>query len=290
MGTPAFMSPEQIRGAKDVDHRTDIWALGITLFQLLTGSVPFYANTYAKLVITITRDPTPEVSHIPPGLNAVLQRCLAKDRTQRYQTIAELAQDLEPFANDRGEATLIVQRCIGLVRAQQVRAGVQPQAPQMQAGPGYPQPAYAAQTGPQPPYGASQPMGLQPQGLQPMNPMATPAQGMQPMHALGTPAQGMPPGHQVNPMVTPAQGMPPSAYPGQPFHDATGPQLPPYAQYPNVPGSHATGPQLPATHATGAQLPATIAAAPTASTGKWLWLVLALLLIGGATVAAIVMR
>jgi serine/threonine protein kinase len=131
MGTPAYMSPEQLRGAKDVDHRGDIWSVGIMLFELTTGNVPFYGNTFAKLLMAISREPTPQLPMLPPGLAAAIDKCLAKDREQRYQSIAELARDLEPFAGSRDAANVIVQRCMRQGRIATPPAGLPVQAPRM---------------------------------------------------------------------------------------------------------------------------------------------------------------
>jgi serine/threonine-protein kinase len=134
MGTPAYMSPEQLRGAKDVDHRGDIWSVGIMLFQMTTGNVPFYGSTFAKLLMAISREPTPQLPMLPPGLSAAIERCLAKDREQRYPSVAELARDLEPFAGNRDAAHVIVHRLTGFKPHGQVAtppAGIAAQTPRV---------------------------------------------------------------------------------------------------------------------------------------------------------------
>jgi hypothetical protein len=102
MGSPLYMSPEQVRSAKDVDARADIWALGVILQELLVGTPPFHADTASALFAAIIADPPaplrqrrPDAS---PALEAVLARCLEKDRGRRYSNVAELAAALEPFA------------------------------------------------------------------------------------------------------------------------------------------------------------------------------------------------
>ena len=101
LGTPLYMSPEQARGEDDLDHRVDIWALGILLYECLTGEVPFRANNYLGIISQVlTHVPTPP-SKLRPELGisdaveSVVMRAMDKDRTRRYQTMAELERDLE---------------------------------------------------------------------------------------------------------------------------------------------------------------------------------------------------
>jgi serine/threonine-protein kinase len=101
LGTPLYMSPEQARGEEDLDHRVDIWALGVLLYECLTGEVPFRANNYLGIISQVlTHEPTPP-SKLRPELGiadaveAVVMRAMEKDRSRRYQTMAELERDLE---------------------------------------------------------------------------------------------------------------------------------------------------------------------------------------------------
>jgi tRNA A-37 threonylcarbamoyl transferase component Bud32 len=101
LGTPLYMSPEQARGEEDLDHRCDIWALGVLLYECLTGEVPFRANNYLGIISQVlTHEPTPP-SKLRPELGisgaveAVVMRAMAKDRARRYQTMAEVERDLE---------------------------------------------------------------------------------------------------------------------------------------------------------------------------------------------------
>jgi eukaryotic-like serine/threonine-protein kinase len=97
LGTPSYMSPEQLSGKK-VDGRSDIFSLGVTLYQLLTGSLPFTADSMATLMFKIANEPHPAASvvrpDLPAALNAVVDKALQKDLAQRYQRAGELAADL----------------------------------------------------------------------------------------------------------------------------------------------------------------------------------------------------
>ncbi|MDB4968741.1 MAG: hypothetical protein JWN44_4430 [Myxococcales bacterium] len=102
-GTPEYMSPEQARGDKP-DHRVDIYAAGCILYEMLTGDVPFHAETFMGVLTKhMFENPEPPsqrnpAAHIPPDVEAVCLKALAKDRDQRYQTMKEVAVALEACA------------------------------------------------------------------------------------------------------------------------------------------------------------------------------------------------
>ena len=102
MGTPAFMSPEQLRSTRHVDARADIWSMGTILFALVTGGPPYSGESTADIAAKIIRDPPPPLRALrpdaPEGLEAVITCCLEKDPEARYAGIAELAEALLPFA------------------------------------------------------------------------------------------------------------------------------------------------------------------------------------------------
>ncbi len=104
VGTPLYMSPEQIKDSKNVDARTDVWSLGVILYRLLAGRVPFPATTIAALAVAIaTEAPDPMTSSrpdLPAGLEAVVRRCREKDPARRYPTVVALSAALEPFVAD----------------------------------------------------------------------------------------------------------------------------------------------------------------------------------------------
>jgi eukaryotic-like serine/threonine-protein kinase len=99
LGSPAYMSPEQARGELDIDARTDIWALGVIMYEALTGRIPFDASNYnALMVAIITEGHTPVVElapEVPLELSALIDQCLEKNRNKRIKTSGELANRLE---------------------------------------------------------------------------------------------------------------------------------------------------------------------------------------------------
>ena len=98
-GTPYAMAPEQLR-AGAVDARVDIWALGVLLHEMLTGTGPFNGSTAAELFSAILRDPPAALPpHVPEPVREVVQRCLAKDPVQRYQRAADVRLVLETIAS-----------------------------------------------------------------------------------------------------------------------------------------------------------------------------------------------
>jgi serine/threonine protein kinase len=116
MGTPAYMSPEQMRSSRDVDHRSDIWSLGIVLYELLQGTPPFAADTFSSMVIKVVTDPLPRLNvHLPGELDAIVYRCLEKDPARRFQNVAELAQAIAPYAQSPTQAAISVQRTRSII-------------------------------------------------------------------------------------------------------------------------------------------------------------------------------
>jgi serine/threonine protein kinase len=97
-GTPTYMSPEQARGEK-VDKRTDIYSLGIMLYEMLAGTVPFQADTTFGMLMKHINEPPPPIKGISPDLQALIDRALAKDPTLRYESAGDLADEFIALFN-----------------------------------------------------------------------------------------------------------------------------------------------------------------------------------------------
>jgi serine/threonine-protein kinase len=105
------MSPEQIRCSRTVDHRSDIWSLGIVLYRLLQGAPPFDGDTLRGVAFRIAHEPLPRLSvPVPSGLDEAVHRCLEKDPARRFQDVAELAHALAPHAQSPIQAAISMQR------------------------------------------------------------------------------------------------------------------------------------------------------------------------------------
>jgi len=102
IGSPKYMSPEQLQDSRNVDPRSDVWALGAILFEMLTGHVAFDAPTIATLCVKILQEEAPPLRvhrpELPVELEAVVLKCLKKEPRDRYESVADLASDLLPFA------------------------------------------------------------------------------------------------------------------------------------------------------------------------------------------------
>ncbi|MEO6574699.1 MAG: protein kinase [Polyangiaceae bacterium] len=110
MGSPRYMSPEQMRSSRDVDARTDIWALGVVLFEMLTGKAVFESDSMAGLCTLVATAPAPPLrsarADAPAALEVVVSRCLEKDPARRVQSVAELAEALSPMAPARAKVSV----------------------------------------------------------------------------------------------------------------------------------------------------------------------------------------
>jgi tRNA A-37 threonylcarbamoyl transferase component Bud32 len=110
MGSPLYMSPEQMKSAKNVDPRTDVWALGVILYELLTGEPPFYAESIPELSAKVLLEEPVAIrslrADVPQALEAVVKRALAKDMAARFPTVADLAAALAQFGPARTRANV----------------------------------------------------------------------------------------------------------------------------------------------------------------------------------------
>jgi eukaryotic-like serine/threonine-protein kinase len=103
LGSPCYQSPEQMENAPDIDERSDIWSLGLVLFELLTGYCPFEADSIQETCWKVLQGPRPSLCAARPGvdprLGEVVDRCLALERSKRYGSVRHLMNALKPFAS-----------------------------------------------------------------------------------------------------------------------------------------------------------------------------------------------
>jgi serine/threonine-protein kinase len=122
MGSPLYMSPEQMGSSRDVDARSDIWALGVVLHEMLAGAPPFDGETLPQVCARVMSEPPPPLHErapgLPPAVYDVVNRCLQKLPAARFQSIAELAQALEPVASGRARQSVErISRVLGVTHS-----------------------------------------------------------------------------------------------------------------------------------------------------------------------------
>jgi serine/threonine-protein kinase len=165
MGTPYYMAPEQAKGSRELDHRVDLYAAGVILYEAITGEVPFNADTFNELLFKIVLEAARPVEQVVPGIDpnfaAIVNKSMAREPAHRFQTAREFQQALEQWAAGAGP---------------QFAAALNASA---QAPGGAPSPHQAVQTGP---YAA---VGVGPQGA-----LGTGQHAAVPAHSLGTGTPG----------------------------------------------------------------------------------------------------
>ncbi len=101
MGSPLYMSPEQMRSSRNVDPRSDVWAMGVVLYEMITGHVPFDAESMPELCLKVVSDPPRSIDelrpNVPIALKTIMLKCLEKNPDNRYADMSEVASALESF-------------------------------------------------------------------------------------------------------------------------------------------------------------------------------------------------
>ncbi len=245
MGTPIFMSPEQCKGAGQVDQRSDVYSLGCVLFTLLIGRPPFDAEGAGEIIAMHLREapPTPSsfMPGLPPAIDELILRCLAKNREQRFESGAELAAALEvlieQLAPQLGTGAAAPRTSTATPFPQLARppsAGTPPPAMgQGRAASHHDSQLPPSQQGPSqralsPAHHATHPSPMPPQSQPPMAAAISRAQQQQPSNQRPSPSA-----HVTYPSPMPPMPSSPSA---PPAHHATHPSpMPPTAQLPAQP-------------------------------------------------------
>jgi serine/threonine protein kinase len=108
VGTPYYMSPEQVRGAKLVDHRSDLYSVGVVLFECITGTLPFQADTFNELMFKIALEQPQDAEKLVPGLDprfaAIMRKSMARDAADRYPTAAQFSDAVAEWMRAAGVA------------------------------------------------------------------------------------------------------------------------------------------------------------------------------------------
>ncbi len=132
VGSPHYMAPEQMTSPKTVDRRADIWSLGVVMFELCTGELPFAAPSLPDLCLQIVRDkPAPmRGRNIPAGFPDLVLRCLEKDPNKRFANIGEMAEALAMYSESGARTSL--KRIVGVTRMEKTPS---PQRPPLEASP-----------------------------------------------------------------------------------------------------------------------------------------------------------
>ena len=138
IGSPLYMSPEQLLGKKSIDARSDVWQLGVILYELISGLCPFDGRTMAEIMMAIGVHPPKPLREVrpdaPPELEALITSTLEKDVAKRCPDVAALAEGLLPFATTR-RAHVAVEHIVTLLRGPAAAANLPPMRAPMQSSP-----------------------------------------------------------------------------------------------------------------------------------------------------------
>ncbi|MBX3227524.1 MAG: protein kinase [Labilithrix sp.] len=107
LGSPQYVSPEQLQSPSSVDERADVWSLGISMYLALTGTLPFSGSSLAEVLVAVMSKPTPPLgSKASPAMAAIVQRCLTRSLDDRFRRVSDLAEALAPLASPERAALL----------------------------------------------------------------------------------------------------------------------------------------------------------------------------------------
>jgi serine/threonine-protein kinase len=133
LGSPMYMAPEQMIASREVDGRTDVWSLGVVLYQLLTGRGPFNGTTMTELCARILQEPHAPIRatrpDVPFEIESVVMRCLEKDRVRRFRSVADLAEAIAPFGGQA--AAMSAERARRLIPRTERASAIPSAIPQM---------------------------------------------------------------------------------------------------------------------------------------------------------------
>jgi serine/threonine protein kinase len=182
LGTPAYMSPEQVQGDKDIDGRSDIYAMGVIFYQMLIGNTPYQATTPAKVMMMHILEPVPNLigtlPEVTPAVEAWFEKTLAKDPDERFATAGDMAAALQAALRDEVQPTQKskppsqdLDRTIAAAAPAVITPprGTRPPAPTSAAAPVPSTPYQSVQTGAPPPSATPPPAGLYPTSAQPQS-------------------------------------------------------------------------------------------------------------------------
>lgn len=148
LGTPAYMSPEQMRSARKVDARTDVWSLGSVLYEAIEGDLPFKAESFSEMCVMVAVDPPTPMVKVPPELRPIIMKCLAKHPDGRYPSVADLAAELIQYHPQPHRAKILVDRMFRTLRRSAPSGPSGPSGPSADSSTGTAIPAFLESSSP----------------------------------------------------------------------------------------------------------------------------------------------